>query len=100
MGMIKCPQTGHAIPTGIKSDPENFLRSIVFFGNTHCPLCRANHNWFAREAWVEEPVVRTKVDLGEAIVVGQPTPTVFPHPASEPPSFKAYRGSDEPRYEG
>lgn len=59
MIMVKCPQTGRAIPTGIKSDPEAFLRSVVFFGNTRCPICRANHNWFAREAWVEEPTVRT-----------------------------------------
>jgi hypothetical protein len=60
MIMVKCPQTGRAIPTGIRSDREAFLRSVVFYGNTHCPVCRANHNWFAREAWVEEPVVRAR----------------------------------------
>ena len=59
MIMVKCPQTGHAIPTGIKSDPEAFLRSVVFFGNTRCPICQTNHIWFAREALVEEPIVRT-----------------------------------------
>ncbi len=59
MIMVKCPQSGRAIPTGLKSDRETFLRSIVFFGNTLCPACQANHNWFAREAWVEEPVIRT-----------------------------------------
>lgn len=59
MIMVKCPETGRAIPTGIKSDRETFLRSIVFFGNTRCPICQANHNWFAREAWVEEPIIRT-----------------------------------------
>ncbi|MHC4054775.1 hypothetical protein [Bradyrhizobium sp. 25ACV] len=62
MVMVECPQTGRAIPTGIKSDRETFLRSIVFFGNTRCPICEANHNWFAREAWVEEPIART-VDI-------------------------------------
>lgn len=56
MIMVKCPQTDRAIPTGIASDRETFLRSAVFFGNTHCPVCRANHNWFARDAWVEDPV--------------------------------------------
>ncbi|MHC2390558.1 endogenous inhibitor of DNA gyrase (YacG/DUF329 family) [Bradyrhizobium liaoningense] len=65
MIMVKCPQTGRTIPTGIKSDRETFLRSIEFFGNTFrqystlCPVCQANHNWFAREAWVEESVIRT-----------------------------------------
>ncbi|MDA9427001.1 hypothetical protein XH97_33530 [Bradyrhizobium sp. CCBAU 53380] len=58
MVMVKCPQTGRVIPTGIMSDRETFLRSVVFYGNTHCPDCRANHHWFAREAWVEESVVR------------------------------------------
>ena len=32
MVMVKCPQTGRAIPTGIKSDRESFRRSPVFFG--------------------------------------------------------------------
>ena len=59
MIMVKCPQTGRAIPTGLKSDRETFMRSIVFFGNTRCPICVANHNWFAREAWVDEPIVPT-----------------------------------------
>jgi hypothetical protein len=55
MVMVKCPQTGRAIPTGIKSDRENFRRSPVFFGRTHCPICHVDHAWFAQEAWVDEP---------------------------------------------
>lgn len=66
MIMVKCPQTDRVIPTGITSDRETFLRSVVFFGNTHCPVCRANHNWFAREAWVEEPVARPVETFGAA----------------------------------
>jgi hypothetical protein len=57
MVMIKCPQTGRAIPTGIKIDRESFGRSPVFFGRTRCPICRTDHAWFAREAWVDEPNV-------------------------------------------
>jgi hypothetical protein len=53
--MIKCPQTGRAIPTGIKTDRDSFQRSAVFFSRTRCPICRAEHAWFAREAWVDEP---------------------------------------------
>jgi hypothetical protein len=55
MLMIKCPQTGRAIPTGIKADRESFECSAVFFARTHCLICRANHEWFAKEAWVYEP---------------------------------------------
>jgi hypothetical protein len=38
--MIKCPQTGRAIPTGIKADHESFRRSAVFFARTHCSICQ------------------------------------------------------------
>lgn len=55
MVMIKCPQTGRAIPTGIETDRESFRRMPVFFGHTRCAICNANHDWFAREAWVDEP---------------------------------------------
>lgn len=55
MVMVKCPQTGRAIPTGIRIDRESFRRSPVFFKRTLCPLCRTDHTWFAREAWVHEP---------------------------------------------
>jgi hypothetical protein len=54
--MIKCPQTGRAIPTGMKADREKFRCSTVFFARTYCSICQANHEWFAREAWVYEPV--------------------------------------------
>jgi hypothetical protein len=60
MVMVKCPQTGRAIPTGIKTDRESFGRSPVFFRHTRCPICHANHTWFAREAWVDEPSARAR----------------------------------------
>jgi hypothetical protein len=60
MVMVKCPQTGQAIPTGIETDRESFGRSAVFFARTRCPLCRADHAWFAREAWVDEPSSRVR----------------------------------------
>ena len=55
MVMVKCPQTGYAIPTGIKTDRESFARSAVFFSRTRCGICHTDHAWFAREAWVDEP---------------------------------------------
>jgi hypothetical protein len=54
--MIKCPQTGRAIPTGMKADREKFRCSTVFFARTYCSICQVNHEWFAKEAWVYEPV--------------------------------------------
>lgn len=60
MVMIKCPQTGHAIPTGIKTDRESFGRRAVFFSRTRCVICRTDHAWFAREAWVDESSIRVQ----------------------------------------
>jgi hypothetical protein len=52
--LIKCPQTGRAISTGIKADRKSFLCSAVFFARTHCPICVTRHEWFSGEAWVDE----------------------------------------------
>jgi len=60
MVMVKCPQTGHAIPTGIKTDRESFGRRPVFFSRTRCVICHTDHPWFAREAWVEEPAIQER----------------------------------------
>ena len=43
MVMVKCPQTGHAIPTGIKTDRESFRQSPVFFARTRCLICHTDH---------------------------------------------------------
>jgi hypothetical protein len=53
--MIRCPRTGQEIATGLRSDDASFKRMPVFYGRTFCPLCRIEHNWFARDAWVAEP---------------------------------------------
>ena len=54
--MIKCPQTGREIPTGIKADRERFRCSAVFFARTYCSICQANHEWFAKEG----PAIRAE----------------------------------------
>ena len=58
--MIKCPDTGRDIPTGLVADRESFSATPVFFGRTWCPLCQTHHEWFAQQAWVceAEPVER------------------------------------------
>src|SRR6266568_4214568 len=53
--MIKCPETGRAISTGIEADRSSFNRMPVFFGRTLCPICRTQHEWFVKAAWVREP---------------------------------------------
>jgi hypothetical protein len=57
--MIRCPATGREISTGIKIDRSRFECTPVFFARTYCPLCRAEHQWFAKDAWVREPGAAT-----------------------------------------
>lgn len=52
--MIKCPNTGHAIATGMTADETSFARMPVFFSRTFCPHCKSVHQWFAQEAWIRE----------------------------------------------
>jgi len=54
MVMINCPDTGHAIPTGLKMDGAAFKRAPVFFARVRCPACGREHEWFAKNAWVCE----------------------------------------------
>jgi len=52
--MIRCPATGRPISTGIAIDRRSFDATPVFYSQTFCPLCRSEHQWFAKEAWVQE----------------------------------------------
>ncbi len=52
--MIRCPETGRAISTGIEADEARFNSMPVFFARSYCPFCRVTHQWFARDAWVCE----------------------------------------------
>ena len=52
MVMIKCPETGRDIPTGMVADRASFRATPVFFARALCPFCRAEHEWFAQQAWV------------------------------------------------
>jgi hypothetical protein len=50
--MIRCPESGREIPTGIEMDMAEFQRAPVFFSTVQCPVCNREHEWFAKDAWV------------------------------------------------
>lgn len=58
--MIRCPDTGRNISTGLVADRKSFATMPVFFARVLCPLCNTEHEWFAREAWLceTEPPLR------------------------------------------
>ena len=53
--MIRCPVTGRAVSTEIETEPVVFSRLPDVSARMHCPLCRTEHIWTAREAWLGEP---------------------------------------------
>jgi hypothetical protein len=61
--MIKCPRTGHDIPTGIEMTRTEFARAPVFFARVYCPRCRCQHEWFAKDAWVCDSPQRAVAEL-------------------------------------
>jgi hypothetical protein len=58
--MVRCPETGRDISTGIVTDRKSFAATPVFFARVYCPICRTEHEWFAKEAWVCEAEPRRR----------------------------------------
>ena len=55
MVMIKCPNTGRDISTGIETDASSFAHVGDVLAHSRCPLCGLEHAWWKREAWLTEP---------------------------------------------
>jgi len=54
MVMIKCPETSHAVLTGIEVDGGlESLPDVAY--ETDCPLCGDKHVWWKKAAWLAEP---------------------------------------------
>jgi hypothetical protein len=54
MLMIRCPQTGQAVSTGIETDPDSFKRIPDVVAWAHCPHCGLEHAWWHDEAWLAD----------------------------------------------
>jgi hypothetical protein len=52
--MIECPNTGHAVSTGIEIDEDSFASLPDTLSRSNCPLCGAEHVWWKGEAWLSE----------------------------------------------
>ena len=58
MIVIRCPNTGREISTGLEADPRTYQRVPVFFSRTYCATCRTHHEWFAKDARVRDDMDR------------------------------------------
>ncbi len=63
MVMVRCPTTGLAVPTGLETDRSRFHSSPVFFGRSHCLICRKQHEWFAGNAWLQDELIEQEGEV-------------------------------------
>jgi endogenous inhibitor of DNA gyrase (YacG/DUF329 family) len=50
--MIKCPQTGNAVSTGIEIEPDSFNSLPDISAHMRCSACGDQHIWSKGEAWL------------------------------------------------
>ena len=52
--MIKCPQTGQAVSTGIEVEHDTFITLPDADVQMHCPACGGEHIWSKAKAWLAD----------------------------------------------
>jgi len=53
--MIKCPETGKLVFTGLYVDKASFEKAQMQHNTlAHCPACGKKHSWTKQDATVEE----------------------------------------------
>jgi hypothetical protein len=57
--LIRCPQTGKDVPTGIMLDTDAFLNANLHNKEAHCPHCGRQHHWDQSDAYMRTPPERT-----------------------------------------
>jgi hypothetical protein len=53
--MVRCPTTGSELSTGIEMDAATFEHLPEIRSQIKCPICRLDHVWSTREAWLDNP---------------------------------------------
>ena len=52
--MIRCPETGSAISTGIECEDDDFKKLPFVITQTTCPSCGGEHSWSKTDAWLND----------------------------------------------
>jgi hypothetical protein len=60
--MIRCPESGSEISTGIACDGATFRFLPFLVSHAHCPICGKAHVWSKSDAWLSDavPVLSSK----------------------------------------
>jgi predicted RNA-binding Zn-ribbon protein involved in translation (DUF1610 family) len=51
--LIKCPDTGRTVSTGIEIEPETFVQLPDVSARMRCPACGKHHIWRKAQAWLD-----------------------------------------------
>jgi hypothetical protein len=52
--MIKCPDSGEAIPTGYAMNGAIFEEATLTNQTVQCPICRQLHAWSKGDSWLQK----------------------------------------------
>jgi hypothetical protein len=52
--MIRCPESGSQISTGIDCDGATFDLLPFVVSHAHCPKCGKQHSWSKSDAWLSD----------------------------------------------
>ena len=53
--MVKCPKTARELSTGIEMVAATFEQLPEIRAQILCPICKVDHVWSTREAWLDNP---------------------------------------------
>ena len=53
--MVRCPKSGRELSTGIEMDTATFEQLPDIRSQIMCPICKLEHVWSTREAWLGGP---------------------------------------------
>src|SRR4051794_34894064 len=53
--MVRCPTTGRELSTGIQMDATTFEKLPDIRSQIRCPICKVDHVWSTRDAWLDNP---------------------------------------------
>ena len=53
--MVRCPNTGRELSTGVEMDEATFEHLSDIRTQMMCPICGLDHAWSTREAWLGNP---------------------------------------------
>lgn len=54
MIMIRCPETGSEISTGIECEDDDFKKLPFIITQISCPSCGCEHSWSKSDAWLND----------------------------------------------